>query len=287
MKIAETMKSPLIKGMNIYQDLRKKYWRSVLVGTLSVVLILLGINFYKNFLSLGIQIGESLVTLSNRVDFKKIMSHGPAMRYFPNSKPENFGPFLHEVGIYKFDKIDTGFMIESFDFTQKAPSSHIEKTFINTLPRALKRRAKAYVKPVLKLSEKYQVDPVWILSIMWTESHFKGHARSHVGAHGLMQIMPGTKSYLERLLKVKGIQLEARKSRLNIYDYFDFVPYGQKRIYKKKLENIELGVFYLKRLLSKFQSYKYATVAYNMGPGWTVRRLKKKRPVGVKNKYLK
>jgi soluble lytic murein transglycosylase len=51
--------------------------------------------------------------------------------------------------------------------------------------------------------------------------------------------------------------------------------------------NIEMGVFYLNKLLKKFRNnYKLATCAYNMGPGWVRKQLRNKRPVGIKNKYF-
>ena len=43
----------------------------------------------------------------------------------------------------------------------------------------------------------------------------------------------------------------------------------------------------LKRLLKKFNyNHRLATVAYNMGPGWTRGRLRNNLPVGNRNEYL-
>ena len=51
------------------------------------------------------------------------------------------------------------------------------------------------------MAETYQVDPFWVIAVMWTESHFDVYARSHVNAMGLMQVLPETGRFLSRLLK--------------------------------------------------------------------------------------
>lgn len=45
-------------------------------------------------------------------------------------------------------------------------------------------------KTVVYYSKKYEVDPVLVLSVMKTESHFKHSTVSSAGAKGLMQLMP-------------------------------------------------------------------------------------------------
>ena len=144
------------------------------------------------------------------------------------------------------------------------------------------------MRAVLILSERHQVDPLWVLSIMWTESHFAYNARSGVGANGLMQIMPTTKKYLHRKLHRRGQSLAVEKPGFVLNDYFPYrVADTEYKIHRDKLFNIELGIIYLKRLLNKFNAnHVHATVAYNMGPTWTSRRLKAKQPVGIKNEYL-
>ena len=126
-----------------------------------------------------------------------------------------------------------------------------------------------HLEDVLKYSEHYGIDPFWSLAVMWTESHFRVDAVSRVNAQGLMQVMPNTALYIGRILKKnmnRKVLLEYAKS-----------PQG----------NIEFGIFYLSFLLKKFKGkHKLATVAYNMGPYWVSKRLRYKRPVGVKNLYL-
>lgn len=164
----------------------------------------------------------------------------------------------------------------------------MEERILSTLPKRMQARAKNYIRAVLMISQRHQVDPLWVLSVMWTESHFKYKAKSIVGARGLMQIMPETKKYIYKLYKRRGNSLVVEADKFNINEYFPYkvLPYEVKN-YVHKLVNIELGVIYLKGLLKDFkQSHKLATVAYNMGPGWTRGRLRRNLPVGQKNLYL-
>lgn len=145
----------------------------------------------------------------------------------------------------------------------------LEELIIARAPRILKGGLKNYLQLALHFSQKYQVDPFWVLSIMWVESHFNPTVKSPVNATGLMQIMPDTSLWLNFLL--------ARPMN----------PKVAYELTKDPIHNVQLGTFYLKRLLKKFDgNYVHATVAYNMGPGYTKRRLRWGLPVGKKNLYL-
>lgn len=188
---------------------------------------------------------------------------------------------------YSFEYTSLGFGLKDLEALEQQPRYEAEKLLLEVVPKHLRERAKDYIRPVLLLSEKHQVDPLWVLSIMWTESHFKFRAKSHVGATGLMQLMPGTKKFIYRSYKRAGNNLAVENSDFKLSQYFNKVEKGQYKTQIKKLVNIEIGVIYLKKLLKQFNyNHKYATVAYNMGPGWTAKRLRKKLPVGKKNEYL-
>ena len=173
---------------------------------------------------------------------------------------------------------------ESYSFSQVGPAfnrsiklwrldelnaQQIKSIMLKSTPRRLKKGLSTYVDVALRYSQAFQVDPFWVLSIMCVESHFEPSAMSQVMAQGLMQIMPATSHYLNKLMDR------------------DMEPRLARELTKDPHHNVELGVFYLRRLLSRFQSnYIHATVAYNMGPGYTRRRLRWGLPVGTKNIYL-
>lgn len=145
----------------------------------------------------------------------------------------------------------------------------LESMILNVIPKRMRSSASNFIRPAFAMSEKYQVDPFWVLAVMYTESHFNPAALSSVKAMGLMQIMPGTSHFLTILLNrpVK--------------------PQIAYEMAKRPNHNIEMGVFYLKHLFSKFSgNFRLATVAYNMGPGMVRRRLRLRLPVGVRNNYL-
>ena len=91
---------------------------------------------------------------------------------------------------------------------------------------------------------EFSVPQALVYAVMRTESGFDPAAVSHVGARGLMQLMPSTFSYLASLLG------EA---------------YGEEDIDEPAI-NIRLGVFYLSVLYQDLSSWDHAVMAYNAGP---------------------
>lgn len=149
------------------------------------------------------------------------------------------------------------------------PYEQVRSQIINSSPKRMRPRLDKYIDYAFYYAQTYQVDPLWVLSIMWVESHFKPEVRSRVHARGLMQIMPGTAHYLNHLLDRP------------------LSPKLAVELSKGPAHNIQLGTYYLGRLLRRFAgNHVYATVSYNMGPGFTLRRLRTGRPVGTRNLYL-
>lgn len=202
--------------------------------------------------------------------------------------PETFTFGFKRQKTYRFKNDSLGFFIGDINFFMNNSYDEAEAQMVELFPEKLQSKVKKVIRPVLVLCEKHQLDPFWVLSVMWTESHFKHESVSKKGARGLMQLMPPT--YMETLadMKKSGIFLESDRGE----DYLRY-QYGQTFYdlgYSKmvsKLRNLEVGIYYLKGLLESFNyNHYYATVAYNMGPGWTKMRLRNNMPVGKKNHYL-
>ncbi len=97
-------------------------------------------------------------------------------------------------------------------------------------------------KHIVEASIEHEVNPFYVTSVIAVESSFKNHAKSHVGATGLMQIMPATAKIVA-------------KSKV--------VP----KLTDPKI-NLELGIKYLKSLEKSYKGNKFhALAAYNWGPG--------------------
>lgn len=153
-------------------------------------------------------------------------------------------------------------------FVSGINSVYLINTLLAKMPYDVRKNAKKYIADIMRFSEINNLDPLWVLSVVWTESHFKSRAKSHANATGLMQIMPETGKFINVLLK--------RPTDKNLVNQLLLDP----------RTNVELGTFYLRRLYKKFNSHKLATIAYNMGPHFVYDSLKKNKPLGVKNLYL-
>ena len=202
--------------------------------------------------------------------------------------PETFHFGFKRQKTYRFKSDSLGFFIGDINFFNNTSYDEAEGKIVELFPLKIQKKVKKVIRPVLILCEKHQLDPFWVLSVMWTESHFKHEVTSKKGASGLMQMMPST--YMETLsaMRKAGISLESDRGE----DYFRY-HYGQAFYdlgYTKlvaKLRNLEVGIYYMKGLLEKFNNnHYYATVAYNMGPYWTKSRLRNNMPVGKNNHYL-
>ena len=103
-----------------------------------------------------------------------------------------------------------------------------------------------YDTAILKAGKKNGLDPSWLFGITRQESAFNPKARSHVGATGLMQLMPKTGKLIARLIN----QPLKRTSELLNPD-----------------RNIQLGSAYLRRMYDQNQHNPVlATASYNAGP---------------------
>lgn len=106
---------------------------------------------------------------------------------------------------------------------------------------------KAFMDEVQRAAEAHDIDPLMILSIMRTESHFRPWVRSPVGARGLMQVMPGTAKQIGKT--APGGRVHAAR-------------------YTTPESNVWLGAWYLKQLLNRYDGQlALAAGAYNAGPG--------------------
>ena len=113
------------------------------------------------------------------------------------------------------------------DFTQRFPAPHLDIMKLNTQTLGL--------------------DKAWVYGLIRQESRFIMNAKSTVGASGLMQLMPGTASYIAKKIGLTG--------------------YAPDRVNDIQT-NILLGTNYLNLVLGNLDgSQTLATAAYNAGPG--------------------
>lgn len=112
-----------------------------------------------------------------------------------------------------------------------AGAKHVK---LSRVDRNFRRKIAAHVN---KTARKHGMDPAFVHAVISAESAYKPNATSHVGAMGLMQLMPFTAK---------------RFGVTNAYN-----PY----------QNIEAGTKYLKILYNEFGSLELAAAGYNAGEG--------------------
>ncbi|MEE3327133.1 MAG: transglycosylase SLT domain-containing protein [Myxococcota bacterium] len=127
---------------------------------------------------------------------------------------------------------------------------------------ALSQRRTSLTKPELERlaqtiaeeCERHDFEPELILAVIFVESGGRPAAVSHVGALGLMQIMPPTGAEVARKL---GLPWEGPSTLLD------------------PIVNVKLGVAYLRTLNDRYEDMSAALAAYNWGPGRIDRRLRR------------
>lgn len=138
-------------------------------------------------------------------------------------------------------------MIEQKIAEKKRQRERIEKFREQYLPENFYNKIKEYYPIIRKYAKRYGIDWRLIVVQILKESRFKEDARSHMGAMGLMQIMPRTAREITRELDIEYITKDPR-------------------------ENITAGIYHMYKQLQYFPNadlenrIKLALASYNCGP---------------------
>jgi len=103
-------------------------------------------------------------------------------------------------------------------------------------------------------SQSCNVDYRLVLALIEVESNYRHDVISPDGSRGFMQLKPST---------AREIAQEADMSYNGSYDLFD------------PRKNIQIGVYFLSKLIDDFKSIRKALYAYNVGPNRAKRRIAK------------
>jgi soluble lytic murein transglycosylase-like protein len=112
----------------------------------------------------------------------------------------------------------------------------------------------ALVQTILQEARAQNLDPGLVVAVIEVESAGYHLAVSHVGAMGLMQILPATGKELADRMKIEW------KGPDTLFD---------------PIINVKLGTAYLRQLADRYGSVDTALAAYNWGPGRIDRRLRR------------
>lgn len=123
-----------------------------------------------------------------------------------------------------------------FDFIDKYGRPTATKSCKGVTDMIMERRASVYMPTVRHLALERQLEPELVKAIITVESCFDARAVSRAGAHGLMQLMPGT----------------ARN--YGVYDRFN------------PEQNLRAGIQHLRDLMDDYRdNLELALAAYNAG----------------------
>ena len=120
---------------------------------------------------------------------------------------------------------------------------------------------------IYKASTRFAVPPEMILAVIRIESAFDINAQSDKGAVGLMQILPATAHEIAQELRL---------------------GWPGEELLRDPGANIEMGTYYLTKLVGQFNDLSIALAAYNHGPGKIAELAAANRelPMGYSQKVL-
>lgn len=116
-------------------------------------------------------------------------------------------------------------------------------------------------RTIVAESRRHDFDPALVMAVIHVESSGYHLAVSHVGAIGLMQLMPATAEELAGKLDI---------------------PWQGPDSLFDPLLNVKLGVAYLRQLTDRYDNMPTALAAYNWGPGRIDRRIRRGATVPVR-----
>jgi hypothetical protein len=197
------------------------------------------------------QKGSHTTVLANLGDDFAGNSFFKLSRSLPNSLVSHRNNLFNEAWLPDLSKPGTTASQPSDPFHSEMQRINVairKEFFANAVPFGDIIHAKA---------QKYDVDPALVAAVVETESRFQTHARSGVGARGLMQLMPRTGRWM-----------------------------GATNLYNAE-QNVDAGAKYLRYLNQRFDGNLSKTLAaYNAGEG-NVRRYNGVPPFRETRSYVK
>jgi soluble lytic murein transglycosylase len=124
-------------------------------------------------------------------------------------------------------------------------SDFVEAMTSEWLPAKYSKKSRSLATAIVRESEKYGFDPVFILAVIQNESRFNPEMRGNHTEIGLMQIKPSTAKWIGKKMHVR---YKGEKSLLD------------------PVQNVRLGMAFMALLRDQFDAHSPLYIsAYNMG----------------------
>lgn len=179
----------------------------------------------------------------------------------PGAPSEGLNPTTADIVVA--DEQATSTALSDSDSKEAAIISQILERLSMRHTALPERERVSLVHAILAEARAHNLDPGLVMAVIEVESAGYHLAVSHVGAMGLMQLLPST-----------GKELALRAGIEWTGDDTLFDP----------IINVRLGTAYLSQLTERYGSVSTALAAYNWGPGRIDRRLR--RGADVPSRYI-
>lgn len=169
--------------------------------------------------------------------------HGVRRPIYVSTSPQKTGPTTKTYRTYQPSQISHEKLFQKEPPHYKRYMQAYARTVLYYNPYLTEQQVDTIVRSILQHSGRYGVDPRMVVAVIACESTFNVRARSHAGAQGLGQLMPGTAYTL-----------------------------GVTNAYEPS-QNIEGTVLYLKQQMNRWRHLpfqkrmEFTLAAYNAGPG--------------------
>ena len=131
--------------------------------------------------------------------------------------------------------------------TEKADNilEFVSSSTKNLLPKDHKKSAREIASVIMRESERYGFDPIFLMAVIQNESSFNPHMKGSAGEIGLMQIKPDTAEWIAKTYKLEYT--------------------GAQSLYNPAI-NIRIGAAFMNKLRTQFSSNSSLYLsAYNAG----------------------
>lgn len=182
---------------------------------------------------------EVMMKVANRPDMKRAIEF-----YLLGLSGSARSEWRHAVSLMdREEMLAAGKLADAFGWTDRALLTLAKADHFDDLNIRFPLR---FTDTVQKEAKQRALDPAWIYAVVRQESAMMPFVQSHVGALGLMQVMPQTSKEIARDLRL---------------------PQPDRRQLLKPKTNIRFGSYYLYKVLREFdRNPVLATAAYNAGP---------------------